>query len=233
MPTKQQLTKPNDLGLVAEAPQFDDAAAAAGYEGMQADSFATPFLKLLQKGSPEVDEGSGERYVEGAKPGDFVNSVTGELFTPPLTIVVCWYARRYIFWNPRETGGGIKASLSAEELKSAAEMGTVQKAQGRWVDEDGVAARPTDEYYVIVNGQDRAVLALASTQLRKSTRLNQALTEHNGGPIWARAYTLTAVNEKNDKGSWKGVEFEPAGWLPVGGDLWNDCVAFYEQVSNV
>ena len=226
----KELTKPNDLGLMTEAPQFGEAAAA-GYEGMQADSFATPFLKLLQKGSPEVDDGS-ERYVEGAKPGDFVNSVTGELFVPPLTIVVCWYTRRYIFWNPRESGGGIKASLNAEELKSAVEVGTVQKVQGRWIDEDGVAARPTDEYYVIVDGRDRAVLSLASTQLRKSTRLNQALAAHNGGPIWARAYTLTSVNEKNDKGSWKGVEFEPAGWLPVGSDLWNDCVSFYEQVSN-
>ena len=42
--------------------------AGAGMEGATAESFAIPFLGVLQKGSPQVDEASGVA-IEGAKAG--------------------------------------------------------------------------------------------------------------------------------------------------------------------
>ena len=53
--------------------------AGAGMEGATAESFAIPFLSVLQKGSPQVDEASGVA-IEGAKAVMLFENVTGKMF---------------------------------------------------------------------------------------------------------------------------------------------------------
>jgi hypothetical protein len=48
--------------------------AQSGFEQMDQDDFALPFLRILTNMSPEIGE------VDGASPGMIYNSVTGELF---------------------------------------------------------------------------------------------------------------------------------------------------------
>ena len=57
------------LALVSSLEQD----AGAGLEHMDKEDFALPFLRLLASNSPEVSD------VEGARPGMFYNSVTGQL----------------------------------------------------------------------------------------------------------------------------------------------------------
>ena len=47
-----------------------------GLEGADKDSFATPFLAVLQAQSPQVVDAT----IEGIKAGLFINSITNELF---------------------------------------------------------------------------------------------------------------------------------------------------------
>ena len=56
------------------------APLGRGFEEADADSFAIPFLAMLQKGTPQADP-DDPAYIKGAKPGMFMNTVTLELFT--------------------------------------------------------------------------------------------------------------------------------------------------------
>src|SRR4051812_47524770 len=56
-----------------------EADANAGLEGAKATDFAIPFIVVLQKGSPQVDEQSGQA-IEGARQGMLYNTVTGRLY---------------------------------------------------------------------------------------------------------------------------------------------------------
>ena len=58
---------------VALAMNFE-GDAQSGFEQMDQDDFALPFLRILTNMSPEIGE------VDGASPGMIYNSVTGELF---------------------------------------------------------------------------------------------------------------------------------------------------------
>ena len=56
-----------------------EADSGAGFEGADSQSFAIPYLIILQSNSPQVDEDDG-KYIKGAKVGMFLNTVTGEIF---------------------------------------------------------------------------------------------------------------------------------------------------------
>jgi len=59
---------------VALSTNFEQDAVVGGFENMNQDDFALPFLRLLTNTSPEVGE------VEGAMPGMIYNTVTGQLY---------------------------------------------------------------------------------------------------------------------------------------------------------
>ena len=79
--------------------------AGAGYQNQTADDFQIPFLALLQKGSPQVDEEDG---IEGARPGMIINTGTDELFTE-VEFVPALTEHAFIEWIPRDAGGGFVA----------------------------------------------------------------------------------------------------------------------------
>ena len=53
--------------------------AGAGLENVDSESIAIPFLRVLQSNSPQCDEAQAE-FMEGARPGMFLETVSGELF---------------------------------------------------------------------------------------------------------------------------------------------------------
>jgi len=86
---------------VAVAMNFE-GDAQSGFEEMNQDDFALPFLRILTNMSPEIGE------VDGASPGMLYNSVTGELFDGKkgVEVIPCSYVRQYIEWAPRGQGSG-------------------------------------------------------------------------------------------------------------------------------
>ena len=68
----------NAIALVSEkVPAHMKEASGLGNENVSAEHLQTPRVKLLQQLNNEVDENHND-YIEGAKPGDFINTVTRE-----------------------------------------------------------------------------------------------------------------------------------------------------------
>lgn len=89
----------------ALATEFDYGEdAGQGFENIGKDDLKTPFIKQLQALSPEVAEGT----VEGARPGMFINTATGELYPMETGLIVVPIAKtvRFIEWKQRKNGGG-------------------------------------------------------------------------------------------------------------------------------
>jgi len=198
--------------------------ADGGYEETDRDSYAIPFIKILQKMSPEVDEESGQ-YVEGARPGMFYNSATGKLADGKTGIIIIpvHFRRRFLHWADREMGGGYKGDYSVTEAEQM-KRGTIRGKSGRDEFGDGTYLADTREHYVMWVDDDDSqlgVISMSSTQIKKSKKwLNQMdavrLTNSKGikyrPPSWARLWRATSVAEKNDQGSWYGWVLEPFAW---------------------
>ena len=86
-----------------------EADAQQGAQNISQEDLALPFLKILGQLSPEVNERDG-KYVEGAKPGKIMNTVTNQLYDS-IEVVPCHYKRQYVEWQDRGTSTGAPVAI--------------------------------------------------------------------------------------------------------------------------
>ena len=93
---KQVTTKKENL----PSASLFEADAQMGFENMKSDTnLAPPILKILQNGSAEAQK-RNDKYVEGAEPGMFLNTVTKQLYDGDkgIHVIPCHYKLEYQEW---------------------------------------------------------------------------------------------------------------------------------------
>ena len=202
---------------VALTSMFEEDALS-GFEGMNQDDFALPFLRLLTNTSPEVGD------VEGAMPGMIYNTVTGDLYDGKkgIEVVPCAYVRQYIEWAPRGSGSGAPVAMypATSDVLSRTHR---EPGDNKDYLDNGNYIENTANHYVMVIRDDGtpepALISMKSTQLKKSRKWNSMMQSvkvagKNGlftPPMYSQVYRLTTVAESNDKGKWFGWEVERVG----------------------
>ena len=223
--------------------------AGAGMEGAGAESFAIPFLMILQKLSPQVDESSGAA-IEGAKAGMLFENITRKLTDGKegVSIIPCAYRRVFLRWSESK---GFQGELLPEDINRMRHDGEIVERNGKLYvpdkdgdvdpDESDRVADTRNHYVLIVDnktgGWSQALISLSSTQVKKSRALMTALAsvkvEVAGGmitpPTFANLIKVTTVSESNDKGSWHGWHFELAGFVDRA-DLYAAAKQFHKTV---
>lgn len=251
-PTKAVALKKN-TGLTLPSGVDIGNDIGAGKGNADKDSFAIPFLTVVQKMSPYVDE-DDPKYIPEAKAGMFINTVTLELFDGKEGIVIlpCEFQRRFIRWGPRDGGGGFKGEMLPEAAAQLRADGKVKEIEGRlyFPDEKGKVDEKKSDYlsdtrnhFCILVDDDgnmhQMLLSLASTQIKKSKQLMTLLDAvkvlgKSGNvtpPTWANKVRLTTVGESNDKGSWSGVVVNMEG-LVDSQELYAAGKAFHDLVTS-
>jgi len=113
----------NDVVLVSkDLPSHASKGEVLGNEFIKAEHLQTPRVKQLQVMSHEVDENHSE-FLEGAKPGDFFNTITRENYGKEMYIINIKFTEEFVIWRKRERGGGLIGSFPSnaealEHLKS-------------------------------------------------------------------------------------------------------------------
>lgn len=228
--------------------------AGAGMEGATAESFAIPFLSVLQKGSPQVDEASGVA-IEGAKAGMLFENVTGKMFDGKVgvTIIPCAYRRVFLRWAPKGSdGAGFKGELAPEKVAEMRARGEISELDGKLYVPlpDGTVSdkkcdriSDTRNHYVLLvddatGAWKEALVSLTSTQIKKSKMLMSALAsvkvQGASGlftpPTFANTVRVLTTPESNDKGTWFGLKFELAGQV-TRPELYAAAKAFHSSVA--
>lgn len=180
-----------------------------GNEEVKVDSLTIPRLKLLQKMSDEVDKFHSE-YVEGAEPGHFLNSLTGELHKDGLYVLNVKFTETYAVWKKRDLGGGLVRSCK-----------TLEEAQGV-VDEQ----EKPQEYQIQHNHSHLLMLKdpetgelskpvlmdFNSSKMSVSKKWN-TLINTKGGDRFAGLWKISPVNQTNRAGQiYLNVDVSFVGW---------------------
>lgn len=197
----------------ALATMFQDEAGS-GFENTDDQSFAIPFLQILQSGSPQCKRSDGA-YVKGAEEGMLFNTVTGDLYSGDdgLRIIPCYYKRTFIEWAPRDSGGGFKG----EHSPSDPIVSTIQRTDKGDVLPNGNLLVDTRTHYVLIIKEDGsfqpAVISMSSTQVKKSrqwmSKMDGIKFKNAAGqlftpPMFSHSYLVQTTPEQNDQGSWFG-----------------------------
>lgn len=208
--TEQAAALPAVLG----AADMFEADAGKGLENLSQTDYALPFLKVLSRQDPVLDD------LENAKAGDILNTVTNQVYKGKdgVRVIPCAYQRRYIEWAPRGSGNGAPINiytpddaLPKTERSKDDNREYIVGGNGNYLDE-------THQHFVLVIEDDgsfaQALIPMKSTQLKKSRKWNSMIAGRtmmgkNGPftpPRFSHVYLLKTVSEENSKGSWHGWE---------------------------
>lgn len=244
------VTGANPTAVGAYAPEdLDDS----GFEEMGSEDMAIPFIAILQKGSPQVEEDNA-KYVPGAKAGSLINTVTQELYDGKgagIRFIPVHREHKFLEWIPRDSGGGLAGTYDPESdyvvkaKQGAPKFGKIELDNGNDLVE-------TFSVYGLVVSEDGAehtpvLLSFGSTQIKHYKRwMTQArsvtVRDEQGRrvtpPLYAHVYRLGTVLEQNTKGTWYGwkIRFDGANAeacrLPQTSELYNAAKDFRALVTS-
>lgn len=206
--------------------------AGAGLEGLRVEEQLTPFLRILQAGSPQVNDREPD-YVEGAKSGALFNTATQEVYDGREGVQAVFCARDYHYglWLPRDLGGGFRGMIPPDDdrvRRLVAKYGRFKLPRFRdnqWrgepleVDGEKVEVVETIQLYALYapygelseQTAQRAIISFTSTALPVATAY---LTRHNSwrfkqpngdmlpAQLWAYPWKITTVPQSNASGNW-------------------------------
>ena len=214
---------------------LEDAQNSSGFENIKPEDEAIPFVKILQALSPECKKGT---RVSDAEEGDFFNTVTQEVFKGEIRVVPCAYQKAYVEWRPRTSGGGfVKQHFDSTILDQ-----TKKDDKNNDVLPNGNHIVTTAYHFCIIvkaeGSYDRVVIAMTSTQLKKSRRwvsqmraLQIPVGEKKiNPPMYSHTYPMSSVPEQNDKGAWSGFAIGSPTMISTR-ELYESAKAFYQEVT--
>ncbi len=203
-----------------EQQTLDDLLKGKGFEGASSSSYAMPFLRILQKLSPEVDR-DDNAYVKGAKPGMILHTITKDCFDE-IVIIPLQYKDTYIEWIPRSKGGGFVTEYDAIDPIAKEILSTCVKEDNKRVLPNGNEFKLHSNYFCAFDDGasdewEPVMISMSSSQLKTSriwlSTMRRMVLEVNGKTyrnINIRSYQWMLGTEKlsNDKGTWFGWTYE-------------------------
>ncbi len=170
--------------LVVEPP-----GGLVGRENTEASDLILPSLQLLQGMSVPVTD-----RVEGAQPGKFYLSTSGEVLDSPLRLLIVHHSRsRALFpqpGNPRSSG--LEKCLARDALEGSV-YGVCENCEHKkWGEDDTPPACNESHNFVAMTDRGPAVLRLAKSSFKNARNFLTTWTMSNKN-LWAH---LTLVHVK-------------------------------------
>lgn len=179
---------------------FLEEHANEGFENVQATDVTIPFLRILQLLSPQVIEDS-EEYVEGARPGAFINTVTNKLYGMSIRVIPLTFKKIWLEWQPDR--GGLVGRHEPYSIP-------VDKTKFSEWTYDGNVIQETLLFYVLIEGHfpdGPLVFALQSSGIKHGKNWNTQImmTKLPSGaraPYYSSVWELVSIKNENNQGVW-------------------------------
>ena len=244
----------DETGLVVAA-DWGNTEGADGFEDQTVDDISIPFVLVLQSNSPQLAEGD-DKYIEGAKAGWFVNSVTNEVIATGqegFTFIPCNVDHNFKSWAPDR--GGFRGRHNAdspmvlEAKRSGAAINDLKDPDNNDLQEsydiwgllvpDGTAIEDLNESHLVI-------LPCVSTKIGPYKKWNtrvSTMTVQNPRtgrkarpPRHAHRLRMKTFLDENPKGKFYNLVFEPAGasiaasLMTPGDDLFQVATSLREMI---
>jgi len=200
--------------------------AGVGLEDVTAADIAIPFMKLLQKGSPECEEGN-QAFIADAVPGMLLNNVTREVVDIRSSkgkwalFVPVNYQKVIAEWRPNQQGKVTdhpmnQAILDGATRKETPDGGIVL------VNDSGNTLEETAKFHGLLadelGGMQWGILALTGSKLGAARKWMHLVTSKklpNGAqaPIYSHSYKVSSFldTSKRTAKTYQQLRFEDGG----------------------
>jgi len=191
-----------------------------GFEDFTQDDLAVPFISILQKGNPQVEEGNPAQ-IAAAKASMLMNTVTQTLYDGKVGIrlIPVHRHRTFIEWIPKDDGGGLVAVYEPEDpivRQVIAKSGRKQVFGKMTINDNNDLVETFNVFCLLVpDGKDdefeRVVLSMASSQIgpykKWMTQAQSIQTVGQSGrkstpPMFSHVYRARTEFFKKGENSW-------------------------------
>lgn len=214
------MTKPKTNPTEEENFDFMNEAMGdtGGYEDMDMNTMAIPFIRIIQALSPQLKKNKPE-YIPDAEVNDLCNSITGKIYTLPLQIIIGKFERLYLEWKPNR--GGFCGAHAPDQIENNPKYYINDKF--KHIDKQTLHELvDTYTYYVVMPDHMEdgvCIISLSSTQLKEAKKLNRMLmntylpgTTKKALPHFMK-WGLDVVEKSNDQGEWGSPVFNFSGFV--------------------
>lgn len=210
---------------------------------------AIPFIGILQKSSPQVDE-ADPKYVQGAKVGMGFNTVTGEIFDMArqqdgkggLEVILVYYDKKYVEWVPRDNGGGFVGQYEVDDTRIKA---CTLNDKKRLVTPNNNLMVETAYHYILFRTRSTepwqwGVFASKSTSLKMTRKWNSMIStlliKTKDGksikpPVFSQIWRLSTFIDSKDSYRWAACDIAHIGTVQDA-ESYNMAKAFATAVKS-
>lgn len=189
---------------MSDTKNFLEEYAGQGFENLESTDLQIPFLKIFQSLSPQIDRDS-EEYVKEAEPGLFYNSCSNEIYGKKVKVIPIDFEKIWLEWKP-DRGGFL-----AYHKPGSIEVDTSNFS--KWTTKNGTVVTEHYNFYCILPDypeQGILILSLSSSGVKFAKSWNRhisyvRLSNNKIAPFFSSIWQLETVKQKNDKGSWYGI----------------------------
>ena len=202
-----------DTGVIpfvqTELPDHLKNQGSVGNEEVTAEDQTIPRLTLLQKLSPQCDESKPE-YIEGAKAGEFHNSVTNERYSE-VYVMNLFYRKTVAAFKKRDLGGGFAGNY--DSIESA-----IKALNSDGLDPEAYDLVDTGNHYCLLldeqgNPKQPILISMNGSKIRVSKQWNtQILARGENIPRYSGVWKLSPISQSNSKGSWFNLQTDYLGY---------------------
>ena len=218
---------PNDISIVSKTvPAHVKASNGLGNENISSEHMMVPRVKQLQRVNNEVDENHSD-YIEGAKVGDFINTVTKENYGKYLYVINVHFKEEFVVWKQLEKGGGLLGTFPTQNE-------ALQKLEDEKLKVEDYDINRTQTHTLLKvdektgNVSDIPFLFDCSiSKLRVSREWNTQIAKL-GGDRFSSLWKMSSVQTANKSGQrFMNIAVSNVGWLKE--DTYNVAKGFYDK----
>jgi hypothetical protein len=214
-----------------------DTDGPTGFENVDSDCVAIPFLRLAQSNTPQFSDPSNK--IEGLQPGMYFNPSSGRIYGSDPRLVILGFYRCWNVWFGEPPMARFVRSIPNEEYAKSysgvTHSETDKDGRTRIVDADGNRYVDTRNFFVMcLDHIEDGVLLYPMTStgippsrkwLSKSSAIKvlnekgEPVLDNNGvpkqAPMWYRIWKPKVTWQEKKRGKFYQVaDFLDGGWLP-------------------
>lgn len=184
-----------DMILVGDKHDLSHIKSGRGNENVGIEDLVIPRLEIVQGLSPALKPGD-PGFIEGAKQGDLINSVTNRVYGREVFVVPVHYTKQWLVWKKFSEGGGFFGAYpNPEEAKARADEEGGEKNHIEVID------TPT-HLCLLVNfneGRVEEIMVPMTKTKAKVSRAWNTMVRMAQVDRFGRAYRIGTALEKNKK----------------------------------
>ncbi len=224
-----------DLIVQDKVKDLDLIAPESAEEHLSQEELEIPFLRVAQKGTPQVDE-DDPKYIPKLKPGLYFNTASEEIYGSSLKVQVHTYYRNFTIWKGAKGAGEFNGSMTPEDFKKFEAKNDLGRDGGdmvQVVDGEDIRYRDTRNFVVsLPEHPDEGIMIypMSSTGIKPANKWNTLQNgRRQGGRVAYRYATIWEIftdNFKKEKWSWhQTAKIKVLGWAT------NELLAFGKEFT--